>query len=1622
MIAAGMRRFLVFVGVICLVAVPYASWALFEDFDDPLEPGSWLFSGDGSASHDETNGWLVLTPAVADAEGSAFLTETIDSTKFRVSFKLYIGDGSGADGMVFAWVSGAPWIGGGGGSMGFFGGGLTGYGVKFDTYTGGDPEPENYIAVVDGAEASNTNGFFSNDTIPELEDAGWFYVQIEVDNGHLQMWMSNESQGYPLTQVLDDTIPGYTGFNAYFGFTAATGGATNNHWVDDLAINVGAIAGDDQVVESGDVVTLDGSESYAATSYHWEQIIVGTEPSVTIDDPDPADGITTFTAPTVTEGVVLTFRLTIQTADEPSSDDVQVTVRAKNAPTLVPQNLRTYARHLGYRLEWDAMIDADEFGVGFKMGEESYFWFWTTNAYYDLTNLTEGDATTIAVMARNSYGDGPRSEDITLVPMRNYALPAGTTPPSGYVSVGGTDVLGMNDGVRDVSSDSSGTAAETEDFWGYLWAGDIYIDHVTYFTGAIAANGGWFTDLRVQVTQDGTAWINVPTVIVPDYDFTDQQSGKQPFTRYDMYIPTLYGVGVRVAGTPGGTATFTSIAELEVYADMKTSRPLVVQGIDGEVAERATGTIDASFSFSTQGDITSMIYEQISGPTVTITVTGDPLIATFEAPGVDADTGLVFQITGSDGTDTLSDELTITVKNLVTTAVAGPDQIFPEATTATLDGSGSLTTTGTLTYQWTQTSGDPVTLNNANAAIADFEAPILWAYREGLTFQLEVNDGAGGVSTDEVAVKVRNFLTPADFEAEPIDPANWQFFGNASFDDTAGILELTAAVNDQVGAAWMNDPIDCSEFLAKFKVYIGDGDGADGMVFGWVTSPGIGAGGGGMGWYSGGLNGFAIVFDTYPNPAMNRVSFEELRVHPGGDTGGYAYYDPPIDLENSGWFDVEIDMDNGHIQVWMSNETAGLPRTLAIDHTLADYTGFDAYFGFGGATGGLNNNHWADEHIGVFLPTDLPNAYAVRELPASYEAGGNVDVSLSMRVNPDGTPSDVTVSEPIPAGLTVVDDGGGTVVGQSINWTFGSGTATTQVINYTLGAPAGMSGALNFTGTITFPGTTENIMGDNIIYETPSAPQNLSVETLIMAHLYWTPSPEEGVTSYRVYRSANGGAWELYATVSGNSYDDKWIEEGNTYNYQVSAVNSMGVEGALSDATGQQIITIMIREAEDFNYGGGQWPGTQDCPAAIEATAVDDLTGTDFWHPNTGGPNEYRPANVTPDGIGIETIAEADNPSEFHTNIGWIDAGSWYRYTFDIPAPGPSDPEGGWVRFSFRVACPNGGTLAAYWDEVLVGTVSYVTGNYHIFTEVVMEAQVQTTPGVHTLRVESTAGELNLDKIGVEPNAPEPTWETFFEDDFEDYTTLYSFDDFVAAGYTVNNGSGVADGAWRLWNTGGNNLGNESPALDAMTNNYANADSDLAGAVDADEELITPSIDCTGHKRVRLDFNMNYKVYVDDVDHLQTAEVDIRTSEDGVTWGNWVNLLSWDRTTVADAASGSEQVDISAHADGKFIQVRWRYYNGNYDYWFAVDDIRIAGDKMPPPIGEILSVGYTEGVADLTWEVFGDGNYTVEYTTDLTSGSWDPIPDESWPITDTNWSGDITGIFGQGVYLRVRSE
>jgi hypothetical protein len=103
----------------------------------------------------------------------------------------------------------------------------------------------------------------------------------------------------------------------------------------------------------------------------------------------------------------------------------------------------------------------------------------------------------------------------------------------------------------------------------------------------------------------------------------------------------------------------------------------------------------------------------------------------------------------------------VMVMNTPPIAHAGPDQIVDKGATVTLNGSGSSDPDPgqTLTFQWTQTSGPPVTLSGANTATATFTAPdVAEAGCETLTFELKVTDSCGAMATDTVMVNATSAL------------------------------------------------------------------------------------------------------------------------------------------------------------------------------------------------------------------------------------------------------------------------------------------------------------------------------------------------------------------------------------------------------------------------------------------------------------------------------------------------------------------------------------------------------------------------------------------------------------------------------------------------------------------------------------------------------------------------------------------------------------------------------------------------------------------------------------------------------------------------------------------------
>jgi len=186
-----------------------------------------------------------------------------------------------------------------------------------------------------------------------------------------------------------------------------------------------------------------------------------------------------------------------------------------------------------------------------------------------------------------------------------------------------------------------------------------------------------------------------------------------------------------------------------------------------------------------------------------------------------------------------------------------------------------------------------------------------------------------------------------------------------------------------------------------------------------------------------------------------------------------------------------------------------------------------------------------------------------------------------------------------------------------------------------------------------------------------------------------------------------------------------------------------------------------------------------------------------------------------------------------------------------------------------------------------------------------------------------TGGDSNVATVTITAESPqEVAYETYF-------------DSGLPAGWTiVHGGSGSSMDTWRSDNP----AGRTSPY---WTGTFMIVDSDYAGPVDMNEQLITQSIDCTNLTGVKLRFKHYFRHYASEI-----GDVDIR-----VNGGAWQNMA---RYQGADYQGLVELVLSGFGADGAAgVQIRWHYYNANWDRYWGVDDVQIiATPVVNVPIGD----------------------------------------------------------------------
>jgi|GEM_PF-1314532 len=123
------------------------------------------------------------------------------------------------------------------------------------------------------------------------------------------------------------------------------------------------------------------------------------------------------------------------------------------------------------------------------------------------------------------------------------------------------------------------------DFVGYTFTEPRTVWGLVFQEGQHFFDGGWFDDLHVQCLIEGS-WQDVTHLqIDPPYP-GDNGVG---FERFDCAFEPVVASGIRIAGDPGGSANFVSVAELRVLAidDNLLSDPV---GFEVELTVSAGGT------------------------------------------------------------------------------------------------------------------------------------------------------------------------------------------------------------------------------------------------------------------------------------------------------------------------------------------------------------------------------------------------------------------------------------------------------------------------------------------------------------------------------------------------------------------------------------------------------------------------------------------------------------------------------------------------------------------------------------------------------------------------------------------------------------------------------------------------------------------------------------------------------------------------------------------------------------------------------------------------------------------------------------------------------------------------
>jgi hypothetical protein len=391
-----------------------------------------------------------------------------------------------------------------------------------------------------------------------------------------------------------------------------------------------------------------------------------------------------------------------------------------------------------------------------------------------------------------------------------------------------------------------------------------------------------------------------------------------------------------------------------------------------------------------------------------------------------------------------------------------------------------------------------------------------------------------------------------------------------------------------------------------------------------------------------------------------------------------------------------------------------------------------------------------------------------------------------------------------------------------------------------------------------------------------------------------------------------------------NNYD---VVDNIVYNIYISGSGEI-ISGRVTDTLGNPISGATVT---GVRTGGGTYNDTTDSngiyalakvPSNSTYTISVTKTGYAFTNQNVSTGNSTNFSNTTGNKWGINFVGTGTAPSPPIANPSTISATQGVAKTIDLQASDDGLPNPPGVMTYIITSLPSHGLLSDPATGVIRNVPCTLAGN---------DNQVVYTPCVIYTGSDSFnfkandggtppgGGDSNIATITINVQLPAPTviYETNFNGGLPSGWTII---DYLSDGNT--------------WTT--TNYYLEQVAGWTGTT-YMVVGYEFVGA-NMNEQLITRSIDCSGLEDVKLSFKHILKHY-----SSETADVDIRVNN-----GAWQNLLRYS-TSGEYTITGVVERDLSSIADGQpNVQIRWRYYNADWEWYWGIDDVKILASAAPP--------------------------------------------------------------------------